>query len=185
MNCEYTNKHLDSYLDGELRDTEIAEKVRRHIDVCTPCRNEFETQREIKIAVANCERDEPSPYLDIRILAVIASEKRTRARKQFLRIVYSGAFVFAFAVFIWVGIPNLSGQPSQVLNGYRELPSDSSQFAGNDLSAEDFIKFAVDSHNMAQSEVENHKYAVADDDELKVIQAKATRQGHEQDEKDK
>lgn len=172
MNCEYIRKNLDSYLDGELRDTKVAEKVRRHIDVCTPCRAEFEMQRELKLAVACCERDEPSPYLDTRILAVVSSEKRARSRKSVLRFVYSGAFVVVFAMFVWLGIPNLSGKPSQVHQGYRELPSVTNQIAGDDLTAEDLLEFAVDSHRMAESEMENQKYAVASNDEFKVIHAK-------------
>jgi predicted anti-sigma-YlaC factor YlaD len=175
MNCEYIKKHLDSYLDGELHDTATAEKVRRHIDVCTPCRNEFEVQRELKLAVAYCERDEPSPYLDTRITAIIASQKRARAKKGVLRYVYSGAVVVAFAAFVWIGIPNLSGQPSHVQYGYRELSTGTSQVAGDNLTAKDFLEFAVDSHRMAQSEMENQKYAVAGEDEYKLIQAKDTK----------
>jgi len=172
MNCEYIKRHLDSYIDGELKDVSIAEKVRKHIDVCTPCRREFEIGRDLKHTVANLEHDDPSPYLETRILAVIRSEQRSMKRRVLLRFVYSTAFVIAFAVFVWAGIPSISGRQYRALNGYSELPQGGVEVANDELSADDFLTFAVGNHRAVQSEMEGLKYAVDSEDEFKVIAVK-------------
>lgn len=164
MNCEYVKRHLDTYLDGEFKNASAAEKIRKHLDVCTPCRKAFNVQRELKLACAAIKRDLPSPYLETRILAAVAAKKRENFRSGMLRIAFSGAFVAIFALFVWVGVPALTSNSGSSGIEYAELPADGSILATGDLDADDLIRFAMGSHLLVQSEMDGLKYAASDDD---------------------
>ncbi len=166
MNCEFVKRHLDTYLDGEFKNPATAEKVRRHLDVCTPCRKEFDVQRELKLACARIERDLPSPYLESRILSAIVIKKRANFRANVLRISLSGAFVILFALFVWVGVPAITGGSGGGGIEYAELPEDGSILATGDLTADDLIRFAVGSHLITESEMEGTKYSAGSDEDF-------------------
>lgn len=165
MNCEYVKRHLDTYLDGEFKNPATAEKIRKHLDVCTPCRHEFDLQRGLKLACARIERELPSPYLETRILSAISAKKRANFRSNVFRVALSGAFVIIFALFVWIGIPALTGNSGSGIE-YAELPADGSVLATGDITADDLLRFAVGSHLIIESEMEGTKYSAGSDEDL-------------------
>jgi mycothiol system anti-sigma-R factor len=45
------------YLDGEL-DVATIEHIRRHLDDCSPCLREYGIEREVKLLIARCCKEE-------------------------------------------------------------------------------------------------------------------------------
>lgn len=63
MNCELCTDNLTAYLDAELSALE-AEDVRRHVEVCVPCRRELEDLRDsMQFIDARVTQLDPSPAL--------------------------------------------------------------------------------------------------------------------------
>jgi anti-sigma factor (TIGR02949 family) len=75
MNCNFVQSRISSYVDGELPGDEMI-AIRRHVDACTSCAQEFGTFRGIKRVVATLPEREASPDLEARVLAAV----RTAAR---------------------------------------------------------------------------------------------------------
>lgn len=53
MNCWECMERLDRYVDRELTDVEI-EEVRRHLQACPPCEDQFQLQVHVKRLVKVC-----------------------------------------------------------------------------------------------------------------------------------
>lgn len=178
MNCEYLEHHLDPYLDGELRDAALAEKVRRHLDVCAPCRREFNLQRELKLAVAQSEREESSPYLESRIMHTVTARKKEKTRVGVMRYALASALTIIFGAVIWVGVPTVSKHfannnvPYKMLgDGVLEGP-----LASSSISADEFMRFAVANHSRASIEVDGMLYAPSAADDATVVLADAKKE---------
>ncbi|MBW3589298.1 MAG: zf-HC2 domain-containing protein [Actinobacteria bacterium] len=46
--CAEVMKHLQSYIDGEMRDDVTARRVAAHLEMCRRCGLEFETYKRLK-----------------------------------------------------------------------------------------------------------------------------------------
>lgn len=174
MNCEYLKDHLDPYLDGEMKNPSLAEKIRKHLDTCPDCREDFNIQRELKLAVGRVERERPSPYLETRILAAISARNEGMSRRVTLRLSLAAAFVVVLALFVWLGVPLLKGGGGGV-GEYAELAGEGGEgiIASGEITADDLIYFAVANHRAVESEMRVLRYVVDEDDDLQVIFAAA------------
>jgi mycothiol system anti-sigma-R factor len=53
MNCADCMERLDSFLDRELNDEELAQ-VRLHLELCPPCEEVFTLRADVKRLVKTC-----------------------------------------------------------------------------------------------------------------------------------
>ena len=60
MNCKETAARLQTFLDRELSETEVAE-VRMHLDACPPCRDHFYFEEHLKRLVRDGACPERAP----------------------------------------------------------------------------------------------------------------------------
>lgn len=58
MNCRRVVNLISAYIDGELTGEEMLE-IRRHLSHCDECREEYESIRHTKMALANLKTTEP------------------------------------------------------------------------------------------------------------------------------
>ncbi|MEP0814326.1 MAG: zf-HC2 domain-containing protein [bacterium] len=180
MNCNYLKHHMDPYLDGAIKNADLAQKIRRHLDVCPECRHRFNEQRELKLAVANIVRDEPSPYLETRIGAAIKLRKRDNVRRGAVRLAFFGSLLGVFAAIIWLGIPfasralapdNSQFYVSADFDRNAQTGNSSSILVNSEITADEFLRFAVDSHRLAESEMNGMLYSAVNPDELEIVPA--------------
>jgi anti-sigma factor (TIGR02949 family) len=72
--CDEALAHLYTYLDGELDDDVIAERIRVHLVECPPCGDVFTFEERLKIAVRTRLREDVPVELIHRIQFVIRSQ---------------------------------------------------------------------------------------------------------------
>ena len=60
MNCKETVARLQTFLDRELSETEVAE-VRMHLGACPPCRDHFHFEEHLKRLVRDGACPERAP----------------------------------------------------------------------------------------------------------------------------
>ena len=53
MNCNECLEKLDSYVDRELSEVELAE-VKQHLKDCPPCEDRYDFQADVKMLVKVC-----------------------------------------------------------------------------------------------------------------------------------
>lgn len=65
MDCKETMARLQTLLDRELSDEEVAE-VRWHLEACPPCQNHFQFEERLKMLVRQkaCPETAPSSLRD-------------------------------------------------------------------------------------------------------------------------
>jgi mycothiol system anti-sigma-R factor len=72
--CDEALAHLYTYLDGELDDHVIAERIRHHLVECPPCDDAFTFEERLKVAVrTKLREDVPMEFIQ-RIQIVIRSQ---------------------------------------------------------------------------------------------------------------
>lgn len=72
LDCGEALAHLYEYLDGEI-DLADAERIRHHLDECSPCLDEFDVERIVKALVARtCSEHAPS-QLHARVVTTLVS----------------------------------------------------------------------------------------------------------------
>lgn len=78
MNCSFVSSRMAGYVDGELSGDEML-AVRRHVEGCSACRQQFEHDRGIKLAVATLPEREASAEFETRLIAAVrqASAKKS------------------------------------------------------------------------------------------------------------
>lgn len=54
--CREAMKHLQSYLDGEVRDEVTSRRIARHLDVCMDCGLQAESVAELKRSLRRLDR---------------------------------------------------------------------------------------------------------------------------------
>ena len=62
--CSEVLEAVYLYLDGE-QDSENHEKVRLHLDECSPCLRQYGLEQAVKVLVARCCGSDPAP-IDLR-----------------------------------------------------------------------------------------------------------------------
>jgi mycothiol system anti-sigma-R factor len=73
--CDEALAHLYTYLDGELDDAAIAERIRAHLDECPPCDDAFTFEERLKVVVrTRLSEDVPSTMIQ-RLQIVIRSQQ--------------------------------------------------------------------------------------------------------------
>lgn len=73
--CDEALAHLYSYLDGELDDGVIADRIRAHLTDCPPCGDMFSFEERLKVVVRTRLREEVPVELIQRLQVVIRSER--------------------------------------------------------------------------------------------------------------
>ena len=73
--CDEALAHLYSYLDGELDDHVIAERIRGHLTDCPPCGDAFTFEERLKIVVRTRLSEEVPIELMQRLQVVIRSQR--------------------------------------------------------------------------------------------------------------
>jgi len=74
MNCREAVDHLYEYLDRELT-PEVAALVRRHLEGCPPCGEQFDVEQAfLKFVEARCRSRSAPPELKRRILRELFGE---------------------------------------------------------------------------------------------------------------
>jgi mycothiol system anti-sigma-R factor len=73
--CDEALAHLYSYLDGELDDHDIADRIRAHLDDCPPCGDAFTFEERLKVVVRSRLREEVPIELIHRLQVVIRSQR--------------------------------------------------------------------------------------------------------------
>jgi mycothiol system anti-sigma-R factor len=72
--CDEALAHLYTYLDGELDDDVIAERIRTHLVECPPCGGVFTFEERLKIAVRTRLREDVPVEFIQRLQIVIRSQ---------------------------------------------------------------------------------------------------------------
>ncbi len=75
LECQEVLARLYSFLDGELTD-ERRQKIRLHLDDCSPCLEAYEFETELRQMVANRLRDRVPEVLRVKISQLIEMERR-------------------------------------------------------------------------------------------------------------
>ncbi|MGC8666855.1 MAG: anti-sigma factor family protein [Chthonomonadales bacterium] len=123
MNCRKVNSLLSAYIDGELPGVEHLQ-IRRHLDECPTCIEEYHTLLMTKRLIAGLRMQEPRPGFDQQILSRIAAEAHKPASRFDLKgwwlflsepqrnRVRLGAFCAAFALgaMVLTGLPSATTQ---------------------------------------------------------------------------
>lgn len=68
--CRETLARLYTFLDGELTQ-DRKEKIRQHLDECSPCLEAFEFESELRTMVASKSRDTVPEALRAKIAAIL------------------------------------------------------------------------------------------------------------------
>jgi anti-sigma factor (TIGR02949 family) len=76
MNCNFVRSRLSCYVDGELPGDEMF-ALRRHLEGCTSCRQQYESDRGIKHLLAAMPEREASADLESRLLAAVREANST------------------------------------------------------------------------------------------------------------
>ena len=72
--CQEVLARLYTFLDGELTE-ERRNKIRHHLDECSPCPEAYEFEAELRQMVANRLRDRVPDVLRLKISALIKMER--------------------------------------------------------------------------------------------------------------
>lgn len=75
LECQEVLARLYSFLDGELTE-ERRQKIRIHLDDCSPCLEAYEFETELRQMVANRLRDRVPEVLRMKISQLIEMERR-------------------------------------------------------------------------------------------------------------
>jgi len=136
VNCRKVNSLLSAYMDGELPGVEQLQ-IRRHLDQCPACSEEYQSLVVTKRLIAGLRMQEPRPGFDQQILNRIAAEAHTPAPRFDLKgwwlflnepqrtRVRLGAFCAAFALvaIIFAGLPSGTTQtPSTAFSSVQGAP---------------------------------------------------------------
>lgn len=73
--CDEALAHLYTYLDGELDDATIAERIRGHLELCPPCGDAFTFEERLKLVVRTRLREEV-PFEMIERLQIVIRTQR-------------------------------------------------------------------------------------------------------------
>jgi mycothiol system anti-sigma-R factor len=76
--CSQTVERLYQYLDGELTD-ERRQKIKRHLDECSPCLQAVGFEQELRIVIASRCKDRVPEELLQRIKAAIQEEEQQQS----------------------------------------------------------------------------------------------------------
>lgn len=68
--CEETLARLYTFLDGELT-AERKEKIRKHLDDCSPCLEAFEFESELRSMIASKSKDQCPEILKAKIANIL------------------------------------------------------------------------------------------------------------------
>lgn len=68
--CQETIARLYTFLDGELTH-ERREKIREHLDECSPCLEAFEFESELRTMIASKSRDRCPDELRAKVAAIL------------------------------------------------------------------------------------------------------------------
>jgi mycothiol system anti-sigma-R factor len=71
--CDEAISELYGFLDGELTEERKIE-IRRHLDECPPCFEQFDFEAELRLVIASKCKDEVPESLRQRIADVLAGE---------------------------------------------------------------------------------------------------------------
>jgi mycothiol system anti-sigma-R factor len=71
--CDEAISELYGFLDGELTEERKVE-IRRHLDECPPCFEQFDFEAELRLVIASKCKDEVPESLRQRIADVLAGE---------------------------------------------------------------------------------------------------------------
>ncbi len=168
MKCDEIFGLIASYVDGELADVQGIKALEAHLRECPNCREEFQTQREVKSLLKEASiygiRAVPSTSLKTRVLAEI------RGNRQIVRLKLRPAYAISFAsliviIFIasfgfYLGFGLKKPLPSGI---YKALPPISPEAesvftaegetllpASETTERESFIEFVKNRHNIAK-----------------------------------
>lgn len=75
MNCRRVQDLLSPYLDERLTGQQMLE-VRRHLDSCRSCSEEYMMLRQVKILLRSVSMKEPGPFFEARLRAQIEAERQ-------------------------------------------------------------------------------------------------------------
>lgn len=68
--CEETLARLYTFLDGELT-VERKEKIRQHLDECSPCLEAYEFESELRSMIASKSKDQCPDVLKAKIAMIL------------------------------------------------------------------------------------------------------------------
>jgi mycothiol system anti-sigma-R factor len=72
--CDEALAHLYTFLDGELDDGDVAERIRFHLSNCPPCGGAFTFEERLRMVVRTRLREEVPASVIERIRLVIRAE---------------------------------------------------------------------------------------------------------------
>ena len=73
--CDEALANLYSYLDDEMDDRELAERIRLHLDDCPPCGNGFSFEERLRVVIRS-RLGESVPLRVVERLRVVIRQER-------------------------------------------------------------------------------------------------------------
>jgi anti-sigma factor RsiW len=118
MKCTTVRKNLAGYLDdaliGEERLKERA-AIRRHLDVCSACREELQRFRKLAVLLSRVPKNEPPADLAVRIKVAAAQAQQSQDWRGRLRRFRDHAEILLDNVFRPLTVPATGGLVSAML----------------------------------------------------------------------
>ena len=68
IDCSKVLEAVYFYLDNEIPDDEELTQVRQHLDECSPCLREYGIEREVRILVSRCCREQAPQALRVAVI---------------------------------------------------------------------------------------------------------------------
>lgn len=72
--CQETIARLYTFLDGELTQ-DRKEKIRQHLDECSPCLEAYEFEAELRSMIASKSKDKCPDHLRAKVAAILRNGK--------------------------------------------------------------------------------------------------------------
>lgn len=85
MNCDYVEKHIVDYIDGQLAEEKVKE-IDRHIQKCDDCRKLYEETKTLMTTFEKVEEQTPSSSLRVDFYKLLEEEKQLVDNKELIAI---------------------------------------------------------------------------------------------------